>query len=106
MAYYRIFESTVAKEVGSLPQAYDAVVPTKVTDPKYISSFPFQKAPDDVLVPLPILCKRGKRTDLISTCFMGLELTLLVSQKLYDILFSFRHFGVQPLLTRLIDKSN
>ncbi len=94
------------KGVGTYPQSIDARLTASVEDERYISTTqPGSPIPDDVLVPMPVLEKKAKLTDLISVVFMGMEHRLLVSAKLQEIL-TINSFGIQFVPTKLITKTD
>jgi hypothetical protein len=96
MQYYRIQDSLDKKIIGrKYPQVERAILPVAWTDPLFIESFIFKKAPDNVLLAMGILPKSAKPTDLISAGNIGFSLSLVISPRLHDIIVKHRHHGMQ-----------
>ena len=96
MRYYRIRHSLDSKVIGrKYPQIKQVLIPTTWDDPMFIQSYIGQKAPENVLLPTPILYKSSKITDLVSASTVGLSLSLLVSNRLKLLLQSSLSFGMQ-----------
>lgn len=104
MIYYRLYHSINENEIGKFTQVDDAVVPTSVNDINYISRLLFEKANEKTLLPKGILASKAKKTDLISSGFMGFNSRLFVSSKLNNLLSGSNSKGVQSLKTSLIVK--
>jgi hypothetical protein len=96
MYYFRIRHSIDTKIIGrKYPQVERVLISTQWDNPHFIQSYVNKKAPDDVLLPTPILHKSSKLTDLLSASTVGLSLNLLISDKLKKIIEEYLLFGIQ-----------
>lgn len=103
--YYRIHYSLDPKETGN-PAAQSIFERNDiyVEHPLHFNQFHLKKANDiqAVVTPKPILEKKAKRTDLVSTGFGG-GVRLTISNKLKKILDKPQHPGIQFFLTSIIE---
>lgn len=100
--YYRLHYSYDREIIGKFPQVYEAIVPTSLDDPNYISFLLWEKASNNTLVAKGVLSPHAKITDLLSCAFMGYSGRLYVSLKLKMILQK-SYIGLQFLKTGLVD---
>ena len=95
MKFYRIYESTDVKEIGSYPQSTEARILGNVWNSQYLSNYFLQQTNGEALVPNPIIKKRAKNTDLLSCSTMGFEFNLIVSAKLAEIIKVGNFYGLE-----------
>ena len=103
MKYFRLFHSA-GPEVGFVPQVYEATVNFDIYHPNSAYHLNFAEADESTLWPKPKLCKRAKKTDLLSVSFMSLSGKLLISSKLNNILSKSKTTGVQSVKAELMVK--
>ncbi|WP_016990873.1 imm11 family protein [Flavobacterium sp. ACAM 123] len=73
-----------------------------IDNPKLLNNIYFQKVDFDPIVPIPILHKKAKITDLISNVNAGGNLHLIMSEKLKNIIEKHRTKGLQFFKTSVI----
>lgn len=76
-----------------------------IDNPKLLNNIYFQKVDFDPIVPIPILHKKAKITDLISNVNAGGSLHLIISKKLKIIIEKHRTKGLQFFKTSIIKEN-
>jgi hypothetical protein len=105
MEVFRIQKSIDQKEVGKYPQVTTAEYPISVRDPIFTGNIYFTKV-DRYVAPRPILERRAKVTDLVSSPVMGTGFRLLISDRLKSILEPYNESDFQFFETSLIVKGD
>ena len=101
--YYSIQHSLNAKIVGKFFQSETiAWNYGNIDNPKLLNNIYFQKVDFDPIVPIPLLHKKAKITDLISCVNAGGSLHLIMTEKLKKIIEKHRLKGLQFFKTSLI----
>jgi hypothetical protein len=96
--YYRLSESTDANVIGpEFPQTEGVYFTTEPENPLFIENYFLKKAPENVLLPKPILPFRSPVTDLISSMARGTAFRLIISDKLKRLLEKVNHQGLHFL---------
>lgn len=106
--YYSIHNSLDRKIMGTLPQLKEIIYNCHVTDnPKFINKFPFKKIEIEPILANAVLYTKAKQTDLIKTGGIGFSFgSLVMSNKLKNLLEKFNLFGVQFFSTYIIHKES
>lgn len=101
--YYIIQHSLNTKIVGKFFQSETiAWNYGSIDNPKFLNNIYFQKVDFDPIVPVPILHRKSKITDLISCVNAGGSLHLIMSEKLKNIIAKRRAKGLQFFKTSII----
>jgi len=101
--FYRIARSFDPKIIGrASDQTVHAKIDIHVDHPNYFTHHLLKKAEhiQDIVCPKPILEKNAKLTDLIT--YSGIGGSLLISNKLKQILYACNHTGIQYFPTSVI----
>lgn len=105
MKYYRIVHSLLQKEIGFFPQVHDFIAAYEICQNKNSSYFlNFTLGDSNTLWPIPILSKKAKKTDMLSTSISGISMQLLISNKFHNILSNFSLDNIQFFKPELIFK--
>lgn len=101
--YYSIRHSMNTKIVGKFFQSEKiAHNYGDIENPKFLNNIYFEKVDFEPIVPIPILHKKAKITDLISNVNAGGGLQLVISDKLKKIIEKYRTKGLQFFKTSVI----
>lgn len=101
--YYIVEHSINIKIVGKFFQSETiAWNYGNIDNPKLLSNIYFQKVDFDPIVPIPILHKKSKITDLISCVNATCSGQLIMSKKLKSIILRYRNDGLQFFKTSII----
>jgi hypothetical protein len=76
-----------------------------IDNPKFLNNIYFKEVDFDPIVPIPILHKKAKITDLISNVNAGGNLHLIISEKLKNIIEKYRTKGLQFFKTSVIKEN-
>ncbi len=106
MKFYVLRSSGNKKIIGHYPQVKTVQHNCHVSDnPNFIDSFPFKKIEGNPILSNAVLYSKSKQTDLIKTSSIGFSYgSLLISDKLKNILEQFNCFGVQFFPTYILHK--
>lgn len=101
---YRLSEATFPEIGATFPQAQEAFNRVHVKDPNHLWNLSGigNKLPIDVIMPYPILHKKAKLTDLISTSMISL--LLVISDKLKAIIEPYANADFQFLPMKVLGK--
>ena len=106
MKFYRINNSLNSNVLGHYPQVKDIHYKCDVWDePKFIEHNQFIQMDFEPITANAVLHEKSKKTDLINVSGMGFTNRLLVSEKLKNILESYRKTGMQFFESNLIYKN-
>lgn len=106
MNYYRLYESRDLKVVGSFPQVLDAESEIDIWSPSYIGNMHLQETGGNAYVPIGLLDKKAKITDLLSCVPHGLTMKLLVSPRLAELIKGSNYCGLEFYTTAVKKKGN
>lgn len=101
--FYSIQHSINNKIVGKFFQSEDiAWNYGDINNPKLLSNIFFEKVDFDVIVPIPILHRKAKITDLISCVNATCSGQLIISEKLKNIIQKYSKSGLQFFKTSIV----
>lgn len=101
--FYSIKHSMNTKIVGKFFQSENIYWNYgNIDNPKLLSNIYFQKVDFDPIVPIPVLHKKAKITDLISCVNATCSCQLIMSEKLKNIISKYRTEGLQFFKTSII----
>lgn len=101
--YYSIRHSLNTKIIGKFFQSEDILHNYgNIENPKLLNNIYFEKIDFEPLVPIPILHKKAKITDLISCVNATSGGQLIISEKLKKIIEKYRKDGIQYFKTSVI----
>lgn len=104
--YYSIQHSMNTKIVGKFFQSETIVYNYEnIDNPKFLNNIYFTEVDFHPIVPIPILHKKAKITDLISNVNAGGNLHLIISEKLKNIIEKYRTKGLQFFKTSVITEN-
>jgi hypothetical protein len=97
--YYKIYPSTVLKEIGCFPQSYKIEISPGCTvdDPLYLGHFIGKWATERVIIPQPVLEKKAKLTHFIISMAISGGGNLIHSAEANYFLQAAHSFGIQFL---------
>lgn len=104
MNYYQISIDSNRKSVGLYPQVSEAEYPCSIYDLNFIGEMNLKKITNHVLLPVALLRRGAKRTDIISASPVGLTTGLLISDKIKNILEKYINNNIQFFSVKLKHK--
>lgn len=102
--YYILNHSLNLKTVGKFPQS-ENITNVDYENPQHLENIFFKKIDFEPIVPIPILLKKSKITDLISNVNATCSGQLIISEKLKNIILKYRTEGLQFFKTHLIQNN-